>query len=69
MKAQYKAALVRFGRVLLYGVLGVVIAALPDLVTSVPAEYQFIAAPALVAVLAGLDKLRRYGTDPGEARE
>lgn len=69
MKAQYKAALVRFGRVVLYGVIGILIAALPDLLTSVPAEYQFIAAPALTAILAGLDKLRRYGTDPGEVRE
>jgi len=68
MREQYKAALVRFGRVLLYGVIGVVAAALPDLFASVPAEYQFVAAPALVAIIAGLDKLRRYGNDPGEVR-
>lgn len=69
MKAQYKAALVRFGRVVLYGVIGVVIAALPDLFAGVPAEYQFIAAPILTALVASLDKLRRYGADPGESRE
>lgn len=68
MKAQYKAALVRFGRVLLYGTVGIVVAALPDLFASVPQEYQFVAAPALIALVAGLDKLRRFGNDPGEFR-
>lgn len=66
MSDRLKTALVRFGRVLLFGVVGVVMAALPDLFANVPDEYQPIAAVLLTALLTGLDKLRRYGSDPGE---
>jgi hypothetical protein len=66
MSTRLKTALVRFGRVLLFGVVGVVITALPDLFASVPDAYQPIAAVVLTALITGLDKLRRYGSDPGE---
>ena len=66
MTAKQKTALVRFGRVLVFGAIATVASALPDLFASIPQEYQFVAVPALTAILAGLDKLRRYGQDPGE---
>lgn len=66
MSNKTRTVLVRFGRVLLYGTIGVLIAALPDAFANIPQEYQFIAAPILVAIIAALDKARRYGTDPGE---
>lgn len=66
MSNRVKTAVVRFGRVLLFGVIGVVITALPDLFTSVPDAYQPIAAVVLTAILTGLDKLRRYSSDPAQ---
>src|SRR6185312_7892224 len=66
MTAKQKTALVRFGRVLVFGAIATVASALPDLFASIPQEYQSVAVPALTAILAGLDKLRRYGQDPGE---
>lgn len=66
MSNRTKTALVRFGRVLLFGTIGTVAAALPDLFASVPDAYQPIAAIVLTALLTGLDKLRRYGQDPTE---
>lgn len=69
MSNRTKAAVIRFGRVLLFGVIGLLAVALPELFTSVPDAYQPIAAVVLTALLTGLDKLRRYGTDPTQPDE
>ena len=68
MSDRMKTAAIRFGRVLLFGVIGVVATALPELFTSVPDPYQPLGAVVLTALLTGLDKLRRYGADPGETQ-
>jgi hypothetical protein len=55
-----QAALIRFGRVVAYGAIGTAITAVPQLFTDVPVEYQAFAAVLTTAIIAGLDKARRF---------
>ena len=63
-----RVVLERFARVLVAGIAGAVITYLPDAIDAfdVPDSVRPWVAIALAGAITALDKLRRWGQDPGE---
>jgi len=67
MSQKWKTVLTRLVRVGVAGAAGAVVTVLPEVGDAFPGAWQPFAAVAIAALIVALDKLRRWGADPGEA--